>query len=515
MPLPRAAILVLSCLAIGCLDEDEKGKAKVEPKVPVTTLTLELTEPGQRNQRMGIAQPYREESIGFEVAGRLASVLDVGRELTGPVLGPKNEVVHKGEVIARIDPTRYQQQVESHKLRLAAEKAELEAQRIDLNGVARAQANLALVTFKRQAAMFREGAAKREALDRARADNDVAQATLKLKQAQILSKQARISELAEGLRIAQLDLSDCVLRAPFSGRITQQHLSRGAYVQAGSKVVTLTLLDPIKVVVAVSAADDRQIALGGYAKVFPAVDGLKGVPPFLEGRVKAKGQVADPATRTFPVEVMTRNLRHVISGAKADFERVVPLLNRYHLEGGALYTPVDALLSEGGKTYLLLLTRDQVLSGKGPQTPRKVEVTPGKGYWTILDWNMREVAGEGLRLNDFALRSAADSAGKPVAIDRRQWLLRPGDMVPVNFDLGNLPRGIYVPIQAIRELNGETSIYVVEDGKAKRIKVEAHETFVETRRITGEGLAVGQTLVVDGVHYLAEGMSVVAESLKP
>lgn len=375
--------------------------------------------------------------------------------------------------------------------------------------MAQAQADLAKLTYERQQRLNKAGTTTKEALDTAKANSDVAYATLELKKAQLLAKTARIKELEEELRAARLDLEDCTLRAPFSGRITQQHISRGAYAQPGAAVVTLTLIDPINIVLTLSSEDERRIVLGAPARIFP-----DGAPEGTEllGRIMAKGQVADPRTRTFLVEIITRNMRYEIASPLSTVDKLVPVLTRYHGEPGPLYVAHDSIVSEGGKNYVFLIPRLSILGKKptGSLTPKKVEVTLGENYWTVLDWHLREVKGEGLHDQDFAVRQPTAEDRKAVNTRLTQWLVRPGDLIPVSFDLGRLPRGFYVPVTAVKELNGETWVFVVQDGKAKRIPVKAHESYEDTRRVEGEGLQEGAQLVIKGVHYLADG-SVVSE----
>ncbi len=502
--LPKLLVAAALASALTACDSKKTGSGEAPATVPVTVTTLSAVTPARSSGRMGLAQPYREETIGFEVSGRVLSVVDVGTELDGPVEDMEGAIINKGGVIARLDPSRYTQKVASLKLRIAAENAQLRAAVIEVEGSATAQANLAKLNYDRQVRLMRSGTTSQEVLDTAKANLDVANATLELKKAQTLAQSARIKELEEDLRSANLDLEDCVLRAPFGGRVTQQHVSRGAFAQPGSGVVTLTLIDPIQITLTLSADDERRLVMGSTAQIFP-----RGAPEGqeLRGRIKSKGQVADPRTRAFLVEIMTRNQRYTVESPLSSFEKLVPIMSRYQGEEGPLYAALDAIVREGGKAHLLVVPREQVLGRKttGSLTAHKVPVTLGTDYYTILDWHLQEVRGEGLRNQDLVVRRPTPADYTAVDTTMYQWLIRPGDLIPVSLNLGNLPRGLYVPVTAIKELNGETWVFVVEGGKAKRIAVTAHESFEDQRRVEGEGLAEGAQLVIKGVHYLADG----------
>ena len=53
------------------------------------------------------------------------------------------------------------------------------------------------------------------------------------------------------------------------GRITRTHTTQGAVVEKGTPIVTLSLLDPVQINVAVSVNEDRKIETGVRAMAFP------------------------------------------------------------------------------------------------------------------------------------------------------------------------------------------------------------------------------------------------------
>jgi RND family efflux transporter MFP subunit len=500
-----AAILCSGVLLLAACEKPVEDAG--ETIRPVTALTLEVWDPAREGRRVGLAVPYRQEDIGFEVGGRIEVVLNAGVEVTGTVRDENRRVVRQGDVIAVLDSTRYVQALKSLEARVAAREASVAAQRVDVEQVQQATVELARVNYKRQLDLVQAGAATQEGLDDAKANLDVAEATLQLKQAQVEAGEAEIADLVQSLETAKLDLENCVLRAPFSGRITAEHATRGGYVSTGQPVVTLTLLDPMKISVAVSAEDERRIPVGSTAMVFPSLESTSLSCP---ARVKEKSQVADPSTRTFEVEVMTRNVRRQAESRGFSVQAgFMPTLRRHHAEEGPLYVPVEALREEGGKAYVYLVEGARFWDGGATDaeqvTPKKVEVELGDDYWSILSWNLREVACDQLDEGSVVIADPKPSMLAGVSLTHHEWVMRPGDMVAVGFDLGNHPAGFYLPIQAISELNGETTVFLVVDGRAKRTPVEVHESYRELRRVSGEGLGEGAQVVLGGAHFLADG----------
>ena len=62
---------------------------------------------------------------------------------------------------------------------------------------------------------------------------DDAQSTFDQAIAQLAARRATVQEVTQQLDTAIEDLGDAVLFAPFSGRITQVYISKGAVVKAG------------------------------------------------------------------------------------------------------------------------------------------------------------------------------------------------------------------------------------------------------------------------------------------
>jgi len=88
-------------------------------------------------------------------------------------------------------------------------------------------------------------------------------------------------------------------------------------------------------------------------------------------------------------------------------------------------------------------------------------------------------------------------------------LLKPGMFIEVDLAMGERPKAVVVPEDAILPLQGADYVWVVSNGQAARRQVELGVRtpgFVELRA----GVAAGDTVVVGGVERLTEGMPVTA-----
>ncbi|MDH3591874.1 MAG: HlyD family efflux transporter periplasmic adaptor subunit, partial [Planctomycetota bacterium] len=370
-------------------------------------------------------------------------------------------------------------------------------------------------------------AAKKSARDAQDAAVRTATASISLKEAQVAAAEATLDELSENLKKAEQDVADCVLRAPFPGRITALHVTRGAIVSAGTGVVTLTMVDPMKVSVAVSAEANRQLRAGTAIELYPhEPEAVRERLGPLYGVVIDKGEVADAATRTYRIDIIVRNQRLRIEDRDPSLqglpqaEFALPAITRYRGEGGDLFVDSDCIVTGDGAPYVLAVGvhfgSGANVMALGKYVPTKIPVTPGAEHMPLARWNFRRLEkSEGLTEGQFCIRVPPDAQKGAwarfkdgVAMGTPEWRLRPGELVPLVLPLDKATQGLYVPVEAIRALNDDRHVFVVEGGNAKKIAVTVHDTFREKRRVEGAGLEAGARVIVDGVHYVQDGDTV-------
>ena len=133
----------------------------------------------------------------------------------------------------------------------------------------------------------------------------------------------------------------------------------------------------------------------------------------------------------------------------------------------------------------------------------------GDDYLTVVKWNFRSLKKDGqLREGDFVVLNPRAEYLGGLAIGRPQWLLRPGDLVPVRFLLDATPSGLYVPVNAIITVGERLAVFVVEDGVARLRPVTVHESYQELRRIDGEGIGIDTDVITGGMHFVSDGEAV-------
>ena len=270
----------------GCAraDASATNDADTAAAVPVVIQTVTPSTRAWSTTASGIVQPNTTVDLAFEVPGKVVMV--------GPDEG---QPVRAGQAIAALDPTDY---------RFAVEQASAQADRA--------------------------------AHDRDRNQPLLAAGSIAPADMDHLETGARQSAAAADL--AKKKLADTRLTAALSGIIARRAIEVGATVAPGQPVFTIVDLDPVRIRVGVPEGDVGHVTEGATATVrIPALDAS------FAGRVSLIGVAADPATRSYTVEIRvpnpTRRLRAgMVAEATIETRQTV----------SALMVPAAAVLHDGG-----------------------------------------------------------------------------------------------------------------------------------------------------------------------
>lgn len=523
-------------LLLGCYQPPEETP---EPPRAVGTITLQQSVPPRDDRLTGSVQSWKQENIAFEVSGRITFVVDAGTVVAGDLYDEKGVLLEKGKPLAKLDSTRYEQQVESVKSQVHAAEAKVQGLEVTLSKTvpqeirqAEAAFDLARKQMQRMKALRNNQTISQSQMDKTQTRYDTAMAERAAARARKASVQAQLSaakanhqQLKEALKSAQLDLEDTVLYAPFSGLVSKTHAIPGAVVTPKRPVATLIVMDPLKVVVAVSAEVDRTLPQGAHVLVH--APGLRGP---VDGWVYMKDPAANPATRTYEVQIIVRNRQIPVGPVPARMKtlpRIQELRQPEHRlprvpgqtteSEGPIYVPVRALIhSKKGYHVLQALPEEgrQPTAASQIYTLKKVPVQPGENRVNILGlYIFRELLSAGDLTTSIPLVLEPDPTwkeGQKVAHISERWMLRPGDVVEVTLASTRAPRGFYVPVRSLYgQEAGSRHVYVVDDGaQARKISVQTGHTAGDKIRIEAQGLRDGMQLVTQGGAWLQEGQRV-------
>jgi|GEM_PF-1889292 len=481
-------------LAIGCQNQESNQNDQPLAR-PVSYLTLAKRNPVRQSLAAGSVVAWKKETIGFDVNGRIEFVMDQGANVAGPVTDGQSEVIAPGTIIARLENRRYE---------LAVKESEAAIQD------AKARVNRAQADYRRQLSIFEKGAGATSYVDKAKADFKTAK--------------AQLNAVEAILRQAQIDAADTLLFAPFGGLISRVQSNRGAYVERGDPVATIQMMDPVKVEFAVSPAVEQNLNYNDTVNIYLADNQT----PIL-GYVYNKAPAAESATRTFRVEVLVRNrlvdvgLPPGVDPAQVVTTPEVSNVESLNNDGNPPYMiDVKSLFEDQEGFYVWkvqgLLSKDRAVTYNPVFKIIKVRVKPGERfheYVQVFTFREMEDIGDLDPARDLITGplSGKVQEGDTVALSRKRWLLRPGQIVRTDFQYGLMNAGYYVPVQAVMREGGGFHVFKVEkkdetQQQAVRVAVATGKTIgtqIEIKPDQPEALTEDARIVVDGAAYLRDG----------
>jgi multidrug efflux system membrane fusion protein len=302
--------LVLAAAVVGWIMSGQFGET---PEADAANSASEVATP--------VAEPILVRTKSYAAQDRIREIIlrgrteakrwvDVKAETGGKivaVLVSKGETVRQGQIIARIA-------MDDREARLAEAIARVNQRQIEYN----AAEQLNERGFKAKT-KFAESAAD---LDRA------------------ISAQVKI----------ELEIANTEIFAPFDGRIEDRAAEIGDVVATGSIIARVIDQDPYLVVGHISERDVHRLRIGDSARAELITEEI------IEGKVSFIAETANPATRTFRVEVLVRNPdRKLRDGLTAEIR--IPVEN----QPAHLLSPSVLTLNDDGELGIRTVTDDNIV----------------------------------------------------------------------------------------------------------------------------------------------------------
>lgn len=197
----------------------------------------------------GNVRARRKVDISSDISARVSQLLV-----------QEGEDVAQGQVLLRLDPSRYQAALDRSQANLSQAQA----------GVAQARANL--IRAERQAERMASLRA-RDSLLVSRQDVENAETDLEVQQSLLDAAVFGVNQSQAAVEEARDQVSKTIIRAPISGRVTRLNVEEGETVivgtmnNPGSLILTVSDLSVMEVVLEVDETDVPEIALGDSASV--------------------------------------------------------------------------------------------------------------------------------------------------------------------------------------------------------------------------------------------------------
>ncbi|PIE02983.1 MAG: hypothetical protein CSA81_04555 [Acidobacteria bacterium] len=252
----RTLILYLTLAMLMSCREEAVVKKTLRP---VKYIVVENGTSMQKRTFSGHTRSAREARLSFRVPGTIKQL---------PVV--VGDQVKPGQVIAILDPTDFQIQVEQAEAGLAQAKA---------------QSRNAAATYERVRELYVNNNVSQNDLDGARAAHE--------------SAEAAVNSIEKRLELARQQLSYTTLRAPGSGAIANVTAELNENVGAGRPIALLTTDGNLELEVAIPENLINKIDVG--QKVEISFDAKAGKP--VHGQVTEVGVAAIGSMTTFPVTI--------------------------------------------------------------------------------------------------------------------------------------------------------------------------------------------------------------------
>jgi RND family efflux transporter MFP subunit len=265
-------------------------------------------------------EPVTQQEIRrvIEVVGTLAAQdeVTISAEASGTVvrvLADLGDRVRAGQVIVALDREKPQYRADAAKAALNRSRAKYGASAGEPGlppieqtpDVKKAAAELAQAEqdWKRADELSKRSLLARQQVDDAAAKLATAKAAYdsSLQNAKNLAADIEASDAA--LHLAERELADVSIKAPFDGYIQKRLVSPGQYVQVQTPVMNLVKVDPLKLMTEVPERMAPWVKVGG--KVSVRVDAYPDRE--IAGTVSRISPAVNQQTRSFPVEAQVPN----------------------------------------------------------------------------------------------------------------------------------------------------------------------------------------------------------------
>src|ERR1700719_1239099 len=199
-----------------------------------------------------------------EATGTINAVItvQVGSQVSGVIAKlfvDFNSRVHKGDLIALIDPALFQGAVQQADADLNSAKANLLAARANLE---KAKASLVQTKadFERASQLTRENITSQQQLDLARANYDSMNASVGAAAANVTQADAQVSQKVAALQVAQTNLNYTVIRSPIDGTVVARNVDVGQTVAASLQAPTIfTIAQDLKKMWVYAKTDESDV----------------------------------------------------------------------------------------------------------------------------------------------------------------------------------------------------------------------------------------------------------------
>jgi HlyD family secretion protein len=184
------------------------------------------------------------DTVGATGTLQAVTTVQVGSQVSGNIqmLGADfNSIVKKGQVIAKLDPSLFEAQLQQARANLNQTRANLAKAQSDLERT-KVQLTDAQQKYTRAKELAAKGLVPQSELDAAKIAVDTAQAGLASQEATVNQAQAAVTQSQASVNQNQVNLDHTIITAPIDGIVTQRSVDVGQTVAASMQAPTLFVI---------------------------------------------------------------------------------------------------------------------------------------------------------------------------------------------------------------------------------------------------------------------------------
>ncbi len=238
------------------------------PARPVQAVRSEIRPMARTITVTGTLAAQESSVLSAKVSGRVqALAVDIG------------SVVREGELLAQIEPRDYELRLQQAGAALAQARAavglplegnedHVQLDRVSTVQQAKAVLEEATRTRERIQRLSQTGIASDSELDTVEANHTVARTRYETARDEARTRTAALLQRRAEYELAQKQLADASLRAPFAGAIQSRQRGLGEYVATGTPMLTLVRVDPLRLRLDVPERESTGVRVGQAVRVF-------------------------------------------------------------------------------------------------------------------------------------------------------------------------------------------------------------------------------------------------------
>ncbi len=385
------SVFLLGILAAGCSRDRGVQAAEGQKARAVAVDAAQVREIRRQVDVVGTLAAREEVVVSAEVEGRVARLVhDLG------------DRVAAGAPLIELDAEKLQYRAEGQRAALEQARArygasaDTELPPLDkVPSVVSTTAQLAEAQqqLDRAKNLASRNLVSRSDLEAAQTRYDTAKAAHDQALASARQLRADIEAQSSSLRLAQRNLRDAVIRAPFDGYVAERLVAQGQYVQPQAPVMRLVRLQPLKLTAEIPEKFAPWIQTGREMTV--KVDAFPG--QVFAGRVVRISPAVNLKSRAFAIEGEIPNTDGRLK--PGTFARVEITTDRVER---AVTIPVAAVQSRYGTNRVFLVQNGQLLGKEivlGDRLGDRVEVAKGLEPGTAIVANDVEQLADGMKVN--------------------------------------------------------------------------------------------------------------------